>query len=207
MEPSTPPAVRPGLLIILIVIVLAGAGYFAWYFIGQNQAVPMPVDTFTPVARITTATQTISPSPSPSVSISPSVSPSPSATTSVNWKNYKNSVYGFSFTFPGDQWKDYKAFEVIPEDKSAAKYIYFAVPTTDKTWKESNVGAGYASAMAVAVYTKAQWDQVKNEPNIGAPAGQNDMYVFTVTQAQAAPTDLINTKFGISSIDSSFKAQ
>jgi len=135
----------------------------------------------------------------------------PNATT--NWKAYSNSTYGFSFTFPNDNWKNYKVFEYTPTDKSVTKDLFFAVPTTDTTWSElnssgGNVPKGYFSPMVITVYTPAQWATAKNQPLTGNSVGQNSNYVFTITSSQDAPTDLHSAGFDVdvNTIKRSFKA-
>jgi hypothetical protein len=128
------------------------------------------------------------------------------ADAASDWKSYTNATYGFSLTFPGDAWKNYKVIETTPTDNSAVKYLYFAVPTTDTAWKESGGESGYASPIAVSVYTQAQWASAKDEPQTGSSVGQNTNYVFTISGWQASPTDLANTDFAVKSIISSFKA-
>lgn len=68
-EPST---IRPWLLITLIVVILAGVGFFGWnYFQSKKSAV--------------------TPTPSPIATISV-----------ADWKTYENTTYGYSFKYPSN---------------------------------------------------------------------------------------------------------
>lgn len=107
------------------------------------------------------------------------------------WKNYTNSKYGFTMTFP-DVWKGYRVFESQLADGTISLYV--AVPTTDATWKEENIDSGYATIFAIGVLTPAQWTDVQAQ---GGPVEEtyltkNSNYVFTSSSAQAVPTDLIS---------------
>lgn len=202
MEQNEQGKVSPWLLVTLIVVILVAAGFFGWYFWNQSQPAPAPVDTFVPVVRTASSTPTIS------LSISPSISPSTSSspTSVADWKTYMDKTYGFSLVFPNDNWKNYKVIAFTPTDGTAVKYLYFAVPTTDANWNESNVGKGYASQLAVTVYTPAQWKEALGGPQVEIAAGQNTKYIFTISQSQASPTDLTNVDFGTKSVENSFKA-
>jgi flagellar basal body-associated protein FliL len=86
MEPSQP-AMAPWLMWTFIIVLIAGAGYFAWFFFGQknttatNEVVPTSV-----VTKKVTPTVTVTPntgiSPTVSVTVTPKVTPSVSVTVS-----------------------------------------------------------------------------------------------------------------------------
>lgn len=124
----------------------------------------------------------------------------------VDWKAYTNTTYGFTLTLPNDAWKNYKVISYSPTDNVATKYLYFAVPTTDANWSELRGEKGYASPIAVAVYTIAQWTAAQDDPLVGEPVGQNSKYVYTIDGWQDSPTDLTNVDFATATLRNSFKA-
>ncbi|MEI6498975.1 MAG: hypothetical protein WCO23_03355 [bacterium] len=128
------------------------------------------------------------------------------ATTVVDWKTYNNTTYDFSLTFPNDAWKNYKVIEYTPSDNTALKYLYIAVPTTDTSWQEIRGQAGYASPIAISIYTKAQWAAAQSDTMLEKSVGQNDKYVFTISGWQDSPTDLANVDFATAALKNSFVA-
>lgn len=120
---------------------------------------------------------------------------------------YQNTAYGFSLTLPGNVWKNYKMLEFTPQDRLATRYLYFAVPTTDTNWRETNGEIGYASPFAITVFTLDQWEKAKNEPLNSNILGQNNKFVFTFSSWQASPRDLVGTDFNFAQIKSSFSAE
>lgn len=85
--------VRPWLLVILAVVVLAGIGFFNWNYlqnrktdniasINSTLATPMPDTSIV----VPTAIQAVSPSP----------------ISTADWKTFTNTKYGFSFKYPND---------------------------------------------------------------------------------------------------------
>lgn len=88
-QPEKPQAVAPWLLIILIVVVLAGIGFFGWNYLQSKK-----VETVTPVATAPVVT------PKVSVKVTPSVSPS--VVSTADWKTYENKDLGFSLKYPAD---------------------------------------------------------------------------------------------------------
>jgi hypothetical protein len=104
---------------------------------------------------------------------------------------YKNEKYGFNLEVVPD-WAGLKVFE-----KSASEVVtyYFALPTTDKAWKEEGIDSGYSSVFAITVYSKAQYEETKKgEGDTLVATGQTDKYVFVASQSQAVPKDL-STKY------------
>lgn len=130
------------------------------------------------------------------------------ATANANaWKSYSNTTYGFSMTFPNDTWKNYTVKQVTPTDKSAIKFLYFCLPTTDKTWVDS-CDTGYVGPISIAVYTKAQWADVANSdtPDSASKIAENTNYVFGYGHFQDAPSDYISKDLGLSALQASIKA-
>jgi uncharacterized protein YgiM (DUF1202 family) len=115
---------------------------------------------------------------------------------------YKNTKYQFQITFP-TTWGAYKVFEGGP---SEVAIYYFGLPTTDKNWQEANITPGYASLMAVTVYSKAQYDALKAEGGqIGNPVATKGDYVLLASPGQAYPTDLKSQYGEVSSIIKTIK--
>lgn len=180
---------------ILVAIIVIGGG--VWYFTAINSKV---ADNVAQPNQVPVADKIV---PEPTTAIKPVETPAKAVT---DWKNYTNTQYGFSLTLT-DAFKNYKVTEVAPKDNFATKYLYFAIPTTDTSWKESNVESGYFSPFAVSVYNQAQWAKAKNEPLTGSSIGQNNDYVFTLTGSQDGPTDIIQSPISLATIKASFKAQ
>jgi hypothetical protein len=124
----------------------------------------------------------------------------------VDWKAYTNSTYGFTLTLPNDAWENYKVISYTPTDKVATKYLYFAVPTTDANWNELRGEKGYASPIAITVYTQAEWTAAKSDTLLDSPIGQNSKYVYTISGWQDSPTDLASVDFATNALKTSFKA-
>lgn len=79
--------VRPWILIVLGVVVIAG-GFFTYWNVYRNRGAV-----------------TLNVSPTPTVSTakkSPSASPTTSPSIPADWQTYTNSEYGFSFKYPKD---------------------------------------------------------------------------------------------------------
>lgn len=107
---------------------------------------------------------------------------------------YTNNTDGFTLTMDSD-WVGWKVFEKSTEwgtGIGTAKTYYFALPTTDKTWLDSNVDKGYASFFAVSILTKDQWTKVQaSEGPKPAKLGDLDSGKVAVwSPGQAAPSDL-----------------
>lgn len=183
-------------LIVLVILLLAG-GYYYWQRTHKKASTSTTTPTATTTVPTTTTTTPTAVTSVPATTTTPAVDPNA-------WKNYTNSTYGFSLTFPNDNWKNYKVIEFAPTDGSATKYLYLAVPTTDASWSELNGQAGFASPEAITVYTTAQWAAVQNDPTAGTVVGQNSTYVFTMGGWQATPSDLANTNFATKTLTSSF---
>ncbi len=95
IQPSSPVtpiestrAISPGLLTTLIVVVVAGAGFFGWNYMQNNKTEVTPV--VAPVAVTPKVTKSIAPSVSPLV------------ISTADWKTYTNTDYGFSVKYPAD---------------------------------------------------------------------------------------------------------
>ena len=72
-------AVRPWLLILLLAVILIGAGLWGWqYWMSKTKTV-------TPITIVT-----------------PTVSSTPTTVSTADWKTYTNKDFGFSFKYPND---------------------------------------------------------------------------------------------------------
>ena len=140
---------------------------------------------------------------------------SPSVTdTLATWKTYENTTYGFNLTLT-DNWTGYSTYEKTPANGNAIKYIYFLLPTSEKTFGDSSDLSygkkGVASPFAIGVYTLAGYEKEKTDaaadgrPITTAPLGQNNKYVFTFTGWQDGPSDLLSKDLGFDSIKASIK--
>lgn len=84
-------AIRPWILITLIVLIIAAVGSFVWYYLQKNNALPLPTTTLTATPVVTPKT-------------TPKISPTTAASISTtDWKTYENKELGFSFEYP-DNW-------------------------------------------------------------------------------------------------------
>jgi len=166
-----------GLLIVLAAAVIIGGGAIAYFY-------AMSPTSWDYMGNKTTVHK----SSNANININTNANTNTAAVEA--WKNYTNSKYGFTMTFP-DAWKGYKVFETTLSDGSIALYV--AVSTTDASWKEEKIDAGYASLFAISVLTPAQWAEVQAA---GGPMDtyltKNSNYVFTWSPTQAVPTDLIS---------------
>jgi len=162
--PPKEPVISPGLLVTFIIVVLAGAGYFAWNYISKSK-IP---ETTTPAPVTTSTTSGAKP------------------TTTIVPLTYTNSDYGFDLTFP-TSWKGYKMKGV--DITGAAKVYYCNFPTTDTSiMTDESTDDGYFAPFAIGVYTLAQWAEIEAadgpKPKVLA---QNNTYVFTGSQANGIP--------------------
>jgi len=207
---------KPWLKIVLTIVITGGVvGGITYYFVNKNATadknnLQSQIDDLnkklSDAKTALTTAQTVASSTSNSSISSTSTSVADSATTSTTWKNYSNTAYGFSMTFPNDNWKGYKTAEKTPSGNT--KSIYFCVKTTGNSWKDSVCEDGYYSIVAVGVYTKAQWNVVASEdtPESESKIAENSNYVFTLAHAQDVPDDLVNVNFNTDALTSSFKA-
>lgn len=104
---------------------------------------------------------------------------------------YKNTTYGFSFTFKAG-WAGYKFIESKNSDSTTVKTYYIAIPTTDPKWDESSVGIpkGYASLFVMGIYTKEEWSKVAAGEVKPGKLGEGDKFVYTYLPGQAYAADL-----------------
>lgn len=116
---------------------------------------------------------------------------------------YTNNDYKFQLTLPA-AWKGYSVKVTKPANNEATAYLYFQMPTTNADWLKQ--GNKTPSLFAISVYTKDQWQKWQSS---GAPGGNvlNDLsqYVFTISQSQAAPSDLLNLREMTDSIGKTLK--
>lgn len=170
------------LLLILALGLVVGLGYFVWF---QNN---LPIDS---------GGDTI---------IKPKVT-TPKTTTTTD-SVYTNSTYGYSMTF-NDKWAGYKIKTVVPTDGSATAYLHVNLPTTstDALWAKDGTTnlAGYASVMAINVFTPAQWAALDGTPGQGTKLAENAHYVFSYSRAQDFPTDLQAAASDIPTVVATFK--
>ncbi|MDD3481218.1 MAG: SH3 domain-containing protein [Patescibacteria group bacterium] len=123
---------------------------------------------------------------------------------------YTNNTDGFTLTMDTD-WVGWKVFTKTTDwgdGIGTAKTYYFALPTTDKTWSDSNVDSGYASFFAVSILTKDQWTKVQAQEG-PKPAKLDDLAsgkVAVWSSGQATPSDLENRFDEIKGIIATFEA-
>lgn len=123
--------------------------------------------------------------------------------------NYVNATYGFSLAL-NDNWAGYKVKTVTPADDSATAYLYVNLPTssTDELWTTEGTAnfAGYASVMAISVFTPAQWTATYDgAPQQPTKLAEDDHYIFSYSSAQDIPTDLQAAFDDIASVIATFK--
>ncbi len=130
----------------------------------------------------------------------------PEVGDTANWQTYRNEEYGFEINLT-DAWKGYRVVKKLQPGSSSVYRLYFEVPTSDKTWMD---GYGYASPMAIDIYSISEWQKVGNEISkfVSYPWSVvlNNNYAFRFVPAwQDTPSDLENVDFGIDQILSTFK--
>jgi len=81
-QEPTKRVIEPWLLVVLIIVLLGGLGFFAWYYLMGS-------------GKVADST----PSSTPTVTTTPLAMDSSSTT---DWKTYTNSAYGFSIKYPKD---------------------------------------------------------------------------------------------------------
>jgi len=84
-------AIRPWLLIVLVITILGAAGYFGWQYWSQKNTTPTVSPTITPSASATVS-KSITPTPTTSVS----------TISTADWKTFSESGYYFSFEYPSN---------------------------------------------------------------------------------------------------------
>ncbi len=88
MEQNSSYTIRPWLIISLIVVVLAAAGFFGWNYLYNNKPVVAPAVTPTISTKVTK-------------SITPSITPTATSSISTaDWKTYTSKDLGLSFKYP-----------------------------------------------------------------------------------------------------------
>jgi len=103
-----------------------------------------------------------------------------------DWKTYRNAEYGFEVKIP-NIWPNFNVRRRSLYDGSVL--IEFGFLTNDPRWYTTD---GYAYLYGIQVFTKDQYKDYY-KPNGGKPVvlAQNHEYVFTITQGQEVPADLI----------------
>lgn len=124
MEP-TKPVVSMWLWITLIIVVLIGGGFFAWYYLvgpGKKAATKTATPTATPTATNTNSNST------------------------AGWLTYTNIVYGYSIKYPSN-------LKYIEEDGAKYMHFYTAAEAAElaacQTRPETECGAGNEIYIAV----------------------------------------------------------
>ncbi len=206
---------KPWLRVTLLVLIVAGLAGGLTYRAVNNKAtkdknnLQSQIDDLNKKLSDTQSLLTVAKnaaSTANSTSTSSATTTTPS-TTSTTWKNYSNTTYGFSFTFPNDYWKDYSVISKTPTTDTATKSIYFCLVSTNKTWNDNICAKGSASPLAIGVYTKAQWAVVASQdtPESQMKIGENANYVFTLSHWQDGPSDLTSLNLGFDAISASFR--
>jgi hypothetical protein len=105
--------------------------------------------------------------------------------------NCGDEAYAFSLKF-SDKWDGYKIKEVSTDEALVTCYV--TVPTTaeEEPWTEAATDrdAGYASVLAISVYTPTQWEAAKAGANPPTQLETTDDYVWAWAPSQALPQDL-----------------
>jgi len=169
---------------VLVMIIIAGAGY---YLLDQKHRTDKQgLDN--QIASLTNQVNSLSAVTSGSSTVA---STGAAAVAKSEWL-YENTTYGFSLTF-NSKWEGYK-MKLADISGSTATY-YVCVPTTDAKWTGSaDAYAGTASVFAISVNTKAQWAEAEAEEggNRSTKIGETAKYVFSYSQAQSGPVDVLN---------------
>lgn len=176
------------LTIVLVLVLLAAYGAYAYYSQMWPFASVVPVYTATPMA-------------------SASISPTPDTT---GWQVYTNSTFGFELKLPAT-WQDYVVMTSQgSQGVGRPDYVEFAMPTADQTkctMNLTNEVCGYAEIMRVTVYSKDIWDNMSPQQTSGLVVlGQNaNVVVLGGAASGALPDDLKAVDFSISKVLSTFR--
>ncbi|PIS07358.1 hypothetical protein COT78_03935 [Candidatus Berkelbacteria bacterium CG10_big_fil_rev_8_21_14_0_10_43_13] len=206
---------KPWIKGLIVVIVTGGiVGGATYYLVNKNATtdkndLQAQIDDLNKkVSNTETALATAQAATSYSGTVTTSSTTPAVVTATTDWKSYANSTYGFSFTFPNDNWKNYVLVSKTPTSDSQTKSLYFCLTSTDKTWNDSICAKGSGAPLAIGVYTKAQWNVVASDdtPESQSKIDENANYVFTISHWQDGPADLVNKDLGFDSVSSSFKA-
>lgn len=176
MEPTPKPHVSHWIAWSVIILVVGVAGFFGWRYFDEITTIygntfVASIRSYKKTTTATTATTTTD--------------------VTADWKTYTNTEFGFTFTFNDNIWKNYVVVEKTnPDDPTIVKNLYFAIPTTDKTW--TDVKTGYAAPFAISVYKLADYNTAvqKGEITNATLITKNTQYAFTYGTWQATPSDL-----------------
>ena len=165
---SGQPPVNKGLLVVLIIVVLIGVAFAAWYYLmgpGKKVATSTTTATTTPATTTTPSTTTTT------------TTTTPATTATADWLTYTNSAYGFSFKYPKD-------YSVTEDQKNGTVIINY--PTgglsrgmTIYNIKNSNINDEYNKLKISAGYTVTAdktidgiiWKSLSYDPKNDTKAG------------------------------------
>ena len=129
MEQNSSYTIRPWLIISLIVVVLAAAGFFGWNYLYNNKPVVAPAVTPTVSTKVTK-------------SITPSITPTATSSISTaDWKTYTNTNYGYSIKYPSNYYVAYY-------DDTAKTYKFATSGVTQVVIYSPNDGGAPGQEMA-----------------------------------------------------------
>lgn len=195
---------RPGLVLIIIVVVIAIVFGLAGYYLGRNVS-DKTATVATPIATVTSAVETTTPKASATTSTDPT----------ADWKTYTNDTYGFTIIFT-DKWEGYRIREGSLSGNSSMLATYRVyVPTSQKDYPTDEGMTGYVKPFVIMIYDKSTYENLKNnaDPNdpfdlsYGSKLADNGTYVATYSSWQDSPTDLVDSGLvkEVSSVIHTFK--
>lgn len=136
---NEPGMVRPWLLVVLVVVILAGISFFTWNYLQGKK-------TDTNIASVNSTIATPTPDTAIVVpSATPTVSPSPIST--ADWKTYTDATYGFSFKYPASlnsraTYSNLIAnFGGVAEDISSPQLLVYVYPQNLNDFKKQEESA------------------------------------------------------------------
>ena len=173
--------------VFLTLIIMAGAGFAAYYYYLTPKFSNEKKDLQNQIDQLS---KQIADQKKLNDAATNATATATSAASTSSKLVYNDPTYGFSLTF-NTKWTGWKIKKTKNDGITASYYI--EVPTTDSSWGSGGTNdAGYTSIFALGVWTKAEWAQALSDPiQAETKIAESDDYVFSWSQAQAAPDDIL----------------
>jgi hypothetical protein len=168
---------RKQLLALLLLLILALAGFVIYYFVNKFDSAPV-------VLEPNTGEQVNSILPAPAVNPSTTDNQDQPVSSPTESLTYTNAEYGFSLTLPA-AWQGFKAV--------ARKIDWGAAGTSDSL--DFNLPTQTDGVFNISILTKAQWAQIQKEDGpLPQLLAENATTVFAWSQAQYAADENIQER-------------
>ncbi len=115
---------------------------------------------------------------------------------------YTNNEFGYSLQFP----KTWKGMQTTLTTRDMPPTILFALPTANCNGEpDIEIGNCFVYPLAISAFTKAEWDNVKNDAVHPTEVTRNEEYVFAYGQWQDAPDEWATINLNTNKVISSFE--